>query len=72
MGIRIRTGASNTGTVAVAGSSNAKLPAITLDNDAELALGVKAAGVTLSGTTLTFTFSAASDEVIVEYIGKSA
>jgi hypothetical protein len=72
MGIRIRTGTGNTGTVAVAGASNSKLPAITLDNDAEVAVGVRAAGVTLSGATLTFTFSAAGDEVIVEYLGKSA
>jgi hypothetical protein len=71
-GIRIRTGAGNTGTVVVGGSSNSKLPAITLDNDADVAVGLKAAGVALSGATLTFTFSAASDTVIVEYLGKSA
>jgi hypothetical protein len=43
-----------------------------LDNDADVAVGLKAAGVALSGATLTFTFSAASDTVIVEYLGKSA
>lgn len=67
-GIRLRTKSTNTGTVTVAGSTSGVVPAATLSADADLCLALRAAGQTASGT-VTFTFSAASDEVWVEYLG---
>lgn len=66
-GIRIRTKSTNTGTVTVAGSTSGVVPAITLSADTDLAVAFAVAGKTASGT-VTFTFSAASDEVWVEYL----
>lgn len=67
-GLRIRTKSTNTGTVTVAGSSSGVVPAVTLSADTDLIISFAAAGKTASGT-VTFTFSAASDEVWVEYLG---
>jgi hypothetical protein len=71
--IRIRTGAGNTGTVAVGGSNDSKLPAITLAAGADLLLALPAAGITVGApATVSFTFTAASDTVTIEVLGKTA
>lgn len=67
-GIRLRTKSTNTGTVTVAGSTSGVVPAVTMGADTDLVISFAAAGKTASGT-VTFTFSAASDEVHVEYLG---
>lgn len=67
-GIRIRTKSTNTGTVTVAGSTSGVVPAVTLGADTDILIAFAVAGKTASGT-VTFTFSAASDEVHVEYLG---
>lgn len=67
-GIRIRTRAANVGTVTVAGSTSGVVPAVTLAGDSDILISFAAAGRTASGT-VTFTFSAASDQVHVEYLG---
>lgn len=66
-GFRIRTKSTNTGTVTVAGSNSGVLPAITLGADTDIGIAFAVAGKTASGT-VTFTFSAASDEVWIEYL----
>jgi len=70
MGIRVRTPATNTGTVALAGSSSGLLPAVTLQADSEILLKLPAAGIAHTTATQSYTFSAASDQVFVEYLAK--
>ncbi len=67
--VRIITPATNTGTVTIGGSSSGRLPAVTLDADSEVVLKLPVAGLTIAAQTLTATFSAAADEVTVEFIG---
>jgi len=67
-GIRLRTKSTNTGTIAIAGSAAGIVPAVTLSADTDLVLALPADGLATTGT-VTFTFSAASDEVWVEYLG---
>lgn len=64
-GFRVRTKSTNTGTVAIGGSNSGAIFAITLPAGADICLSHIAAGQVVSGT-VTFTFSAASDEVWVE------
>jgi hypothetical protein len=71
-GVRIIADPDNTGTVALAGSSTGRLPAVTLDADAEVTLKLDAAGLTVSAQTMTFTFSAAGDKVTVEFLAEAA
>ena len=67
-GVRLRTKSTNTGTVTVAGSTSGVVPAVTLSADTDVVISFAAAGKTASGTVL-LTFSAAADEVWVEYLG---
>lgn len=70
--IRIITPSTNTGTVTIGGSSSNRLPAIELHADSEITLKLPAAGLTISAQTLTATFSAAAQEVTVEFLGIGA
>lgn len=70
--IRVRTPASNTGTVTLAGSSSGLLPAIVLQADSEIILKLPVAGLAHSTATQSYTFSAGSDKVFVEYLGQTA
>lgn len=72
-GIRVRTGAANTGTVTIAGTNAGKLPALVLAAGSDLVLAFAAAGVTLAGTeTLLATFSKAADVLNIEVLGQVA
>jgi len=67
-GVRLRTKSTNTGTVTVAGSTSGVVPAVTLSADTDILIAFPVAGKTASGT-VTFTFSAITDEVWIEYLG---
>lgn len=77
-GIRIRTGSAipganaNTGTVALAGSSSGLFPAVTLQENSDLTLLFDPAGRAVSTATISFTFTVAGDDVLVEYLGKDS
>lgn len=63
-GIRLRT--SGTGTITIGGSSSSLLPAIVLQSGSDMVLKFPTAGATLSGATLTATFSAAAGILEIE------
>lgn len=68
MGLRITAPATNTGTVTLAGSSSGKLPAKVLVAGERVTCEFPAAGLALSAATLIHTFSAAGDQVLVEFL----
>ena len=71
-GIRVRTGAANTGTVTIAGTNAGKLPALVLGAGSDLVLAFATAGATLAGTeTLLATFSKAADVLNIEVLGQA-
>ena len=70
MGIRVRTPSTNTGTVTLAGASSGLLPAMVLQADSEVIVKLPAAGLAHTTATQSYTFSAAADQVHVEYLAK--